>query len=508
MSKLKSYSCSKCGAVLSVDKLQGQMACPFCGNEFDYVDFHRDDLIRQADECLARGAFDAAREKFDKVLENDPADIEAYRGQVLCAGKVRSTEDMQNLRNLNRYDHDAIKKIVSSAKDKVTEEEFDYLNKLLNLFELSTIREDVKDRKEEVVGLERKHHDKELFKEDRRGCLAYIIMFFGILLIPVFCMLFVYIYFGLTNFFEDPKHIVFYFSHLSIMAAVVIIPLIFFCWLAKKNERKELEVPQSSYRLNRQIENIEELYSNTLSEVLEFETAFRKKPEEKAIKREGKPRDPGAQITTNVICAKCGGQLKLNADQELYECNSCGVSYGKYLFFGDLTANAVKAMDMGEFDEADQILSHKLKMNPKDFESLFGRFLCAGRWKRLNDIDLSDRASIARAKKLPAKLDALEKSISAEDQPHWEDIRNLASIMTEYAAKRAEYNRVNDTYNSVCNKIEKTYLMQEELEQYKARKDELFDNRAALERECSEITIRLDKAAMALTGAVGSCVFF
>ena len=38
MSGLKSYTCAKCGAVLSVDKLQGQLACPFCGNAIVFVD--------------------------------------------------------------------------------------------------------------------------------------------------------------------------------------------------------------------------------------------------------------------------------------------------------------------------------------------------------------------------------------------------------------------------------------------------------------------------------------
>ena len=76
MSDLKSYTCAECGAVLSVDKLQGQFACPFCGAEFNSVYFHRDELIKQADECLSRGAYEAAQEKYDAVLANNKAKLQ------------------------------------------------------------------------------------------------------------------------------------------------------------------------------------------------------------------------------------------------------------------------------------------------------------------------------------------------------------------------------------------------------------------------------------------------
>ena len=88
MTRLKSYTCAKCGAVLSVDKLQGQMACPFCGNEFDYVDFHREDLILQAEECLSRGAYEPAREKFSKVLESLLQCVRLIQSLRLCAGRL------------------------------------------------------------------------------------------------------------------------------------------------------------------------------------------------------------------------------------------------------------------------------------------------------------------------------------------------------------------------------------------------------------------------------------
>ena len=109
MSELKSYTCVKCGAVLSVDKPEGQMACPFCGNDFDLVDFHREDLLLQAEECLARGAYESAREKFNKLLANDSTDIVAYRGLILCAGRVQSTEELRERYKQTRFYHTCLR---------------------------------------------------------------------------------------------------------------------------------------------------------------------------------------------------------------------------------------------------------------------------------------------------------------------------------------------------------------------------------------------------------------
>ena len=60
MSTLKSYSCSKCGGILNVDRDQDVLDCPFCGARIDYIDFHSEDLLTQADYCLFRKDYKAA----------------------------------------------------------------------------------------------------------------------------------------------------------------------------------------------------------------------------------------------------------------------------------------------------------------------------------------------------------------------------------------------------------------------------------------------------------------
>jgi len=54
MANLKSYSCPKCGGVLSVDIDKYMIDCPFCGNRFSYVEFHKKDILELAENwCSA-----------------------------------------------------------------------------------------------------------------------------------------------------------------------------------------------------------------------------------------------------------------------------------------------------------------------------------------------------------------------------------------------------------------------------------------------------------------------
>lgn len=467
------------------------MACPFCGNGFDIMDFHREEIMLQAEECLARGAYEPAREKFQKVLESDPEDIKAYRGLILCACKIQSTEDLKERYDQVSSDIDAIKEIVSSAKEHVAKEDADYLDKLVSLFEIPKAYNNIEGRKTATVKLEKKRNIQEEVQDKRDGCLTPIIVLSVALLIGSVAICF--------SDLDDPFLTIRNILIALLFDGCVIGATVF---LSRKLQVKNIvRIPESSKSLSDKLGYCEAKYSEILSEVLEYEASFMEKPEEKVIPREDKKREPDTVITGSVICAKCGGMLKLNAAQELYECNSCGVSYGKYLFFGDLTSNAVKAMDMGEYDEADQIFSHKLTMDPKDFGAVLGRFLCAGRWKSLEDIDINDNMFMSHVRDLPDKLNAVGKRISEEDQPLWKDIRMLSDLLTEYSVRRHAFNRVNEKYKSVSGKLNNTFLMPEEITDYKHQENELWEQVTELEGECRETGARISEVIKVLTEA-------
>jgi DNA-directed RNA polymerase subunit RPC12/RpoP len=500
MSDLKSYTCAKCGAVLSVDKLEGQMACPFCGNEFDYVDFHRDELLLQAEECLSRGAYEPAKEKFNKVLENDPTDIVAYRGLILCAGKVQSTNDMRDRYDQVSSDLNAIYKIVASAKEHVTQEDAEYLDNLVCLFEIPKVYKNIRTRKENTVVLEKKRDLQLEVNNERDDIIARAILISIVVLMGLLVLLAASI-----NDVDIEG-----FGHIILLAPIIgIVALIVF--LYKKFSTDVVNIPDRSSSLSDKMEYVEEKHLEIFNEVLEYEAGFKNRPKKKVLKRAAKKKETeaAAEATESaIICAKCGGFLSLSSARQFYECNSCGVSYGKYLFFGDLMANAVKAMNMGEFDEADQILSHRLTADPKDFDALFGRFLCAGKWKSLKDIDINDKMFMLHVRKLKGQLDAIEKRISQEDQPLWKDIRAFSELLAEYSVRRHAFDRVHEKYQSVSGKLTNTFLMDEEIKDYKRQEGELWEQVTSLEGECDEIKVRIEEAVKVLTDAESKCVFF
>ena len=421
VSDLKSYTCAECGAVLSVDKLQGQFVCPFCGAEFNSVYFHRDELIKQADECLLRGAYDAAREKYDAVLANNKGDLDAIRGQILIAGKIHSLKDLNNSGNLLRGDLEAIMNITSSCKDSLSKEDALYVKKLAGLFAKAS---DIKTQEEKIdMALKQ---EREIRNEMRKhmpysgGALAGCGIYFALAIIMLLAAAFMR-------------------SEGGFLAgiAVFFVGIIIISLAANFKDKNKVDVveydalAESSAKLKDRLNEMEEAYNADLNFVLRYGKPV-KTGAEKPVKKEIK--NPSVADTAGaVICAKCGGILTLNAEKQLYECGYCGVSYGKVMFLGDLIQNAKKAIGSDGFDEADQILAHKLRLDPGDSEALLGRFLCAGNWKSLNNINLSDRTFYFHVARLTERLKKLENSISAEDLPDWPELKKLADLLNEYA---------------------------------------------------------------------------
>lgn len=451
MAYLKSYTCTECGAVLSVDKLQGQFACPFCGAEFNSADFHRDELIKQAEECLARGAYDAAKEKYDAVLANNGHDFDAIRGQILIAGKIHSINDLTKSENLLRADLEAVNSLVVKYKDVLSGEDAGYISKLAGLFKKAIDIRELKEKIEKTLAQERVIRNEQSKKaRSGDGCFEgcgtiftfftlYAILFLGLLIAGPMVLEYGIggVVVGGLAFF--------------LIAGIVLI-------LANKFKRPEdttevhyAALPESSGMLKDQLNKLEEEYDKDRYFVMHYGKPVRTGAKLQSAKKETVA--PAADTEGAITCAKCGGALRLSADKELYECAYCGVSYGTVLFLGDLLKNAKKSIGHDGFDEADQILAHKLKLNPKDSEALLGRFLCAGKWKTLSDIKLSDRAFYFHVSRLTERLEKFEKSISVEDQPDWPELKKLADLLKKYSVVRKEADKMDDKQKSLEGKI-------------------------------------------------------
>ena len=116
MSRLKSYSCSKCGGILNVDRDQDVLDCPFCGTRFDYVRFHSEELLAKAEQDLKCKDFDSAKEKYKTVLSKEPDNFIALRGYALCAGEISSADKLDDPVNLNKCFYNGILRVLAEEE--------------------------------------------------------------------------------------------------------------------------------------------------------------------------------------------------------------------------------------------------------------------------------------------------------------------------------------------------------------------------------------------------------
>ena len=119
MARLKSYTCSKCAGVLVFDGDQEYFDCPFCGTRFDILDFHGDEVMDQAKSLLKNKSFDAAREKYQAVLNYDPKNFEAHLGVVLCELNITSASCMEDPDSLPEYDVVKVRKAILYGLNEV-----------------------------------------------------------------------------------------------------------------------------------------------------------------------------------------------------------------------------------------------------------------------------------------------------------------------------------------------------------------------------------------------------
>ena len=137
MRELISYSCSTCGGALTVDRNHKVYDCPFCGNAYDYVQMHHDELINDVKINMSQMEFSAAKEKFYTILESRPQDFEALRGIVLCDANLKSVESLRKLGSIKRGFTDKMQSSIRDVIKRAGEAEKPYFDKILQLTALS-----------------------------------------------------------------------------------------------------------------------------------------------------------------------------------------------------------------------------------------------------------------------------------------------------------------------------------------------------------------------------------
>ena len=134
MAKLISYVCTRCGGVLNIDSDQKILDCPFCGTMVNLVEYHRKDILSQAELCLKRMEYKSAYERYKELYDKNPKSFEALLGLVLCAGKIPDKKDLVYPKKLIRHDLDKARAVLAQhAEDCSGYEYFEHLGTVLNL---------------------------------------------------------------------------------------------------------------------------------------------------------------------------------------------------------------------------------------------------------------------------------------------------------------------------------------------------------------------------------------
>ena len=454
MALLKSYTCSKCAGVLIFDSDQSYFDCPFCGTKFNVADFHGAELLSQAASCLAQNDFNAARDKYNTVLEHEPDNFEALRGLILSEAGLPSPEWLCNPTNFKKNNISSINKFIENAKARTKGAEASYFNKLSELVGMvSEIKSLEKERyvvKADASKGKFKRASSQLEIVQRARVMGSVI--FGLMILMT-------IFSGLNIFLEEgPESFIPVFIATNVEIAVYTGYMIFQTRRLNRFAEPIRETVKIGKTMDTMVSNnVAELnkrfaaeYNNLLAIQAECGKAKDEAESDSKAAEETAPAeaqdDVVADPSKTVLCAKCGAQLALNNEKRVYECNSCGVAYGISLFFGLPMEKALLAMNQGNYSDAEKRFTNILMVNPSDFEALLGRILCKGRWPKVSGIDASDELTPTAVKVIQKLVTESGEQARPEDKPYFE-------LLNEVLSKLAECSAVNYKINMAQKKL-------------------------------------------------------
>ena len=200
MRKLISYSCSTCGGALIVNRSEEVLNCPFCGNAFDLTLMHRNELLSDAAVNMQQREFNAAKDKFNSILESDPHDFEALRGRALCEGKHQSLSSLKSPDKIINSDLDGMRKAIENAKANAEGDDEAYFADFLRLSDIAEERSKIA---EDKSGYD-ENVKKEVGKHGVFSTVLNIIYCFAFLI----TVMVIFLLLGCLNLFIVPLYVI------------------------------------------------------------------------------------------------------------------------------------------------------------------------------------------------------------------------------------------------------------------------------------------------------------
>ena len=472
--KLKSYTCSKCGSVLNVETSQRILDCPFCGNTFRTVSFHRKEVLQQAANNLRRSEFQAADDKYQEILVDDPGNFDALLGRLYCAARIPSSDKLSNIRTAAEYDMRKSIRMIRDLPAYPSSDASSYFVKLDELLKKAKRYKELQTRiaklraenKAEYEKISQTTQEEEGIRETSRKTGTLIIALLG------FCI-------GGTSIGEVPQFglvllglalwifMIYKIGPLiGTLIFLAIFAVIFILFLRASNKlsrkyagrgakyREETTANHTQFlELDQEMSDLEQSYAAGYAELKKLRPSVPVGPQDP--RKIEKPEVFSDEKKT-VYCSKCGGELALDRERSLYTCKYCGVASGASLFIGNVFLKANRALSAGEFEEAELRFSHNLMMHPDDFDSLLGRILAEGRWTSLDQFTLECDSHIPpfRIKNLLARAEEAKTHAKEEDKEFFSKFEKMVITFRDAEEIFAESDEFKEDNDWVVKKYE------------------------------------------------------
>ena len=462
MSLLKSYTCSKCAGVLMFDSGQEFFECPFCGTKFDAIDFHQDEIVSQAAESLKEKAFSSAKEKYYSLLEKDPSDFEALKGLFLCEIKTPSLESLESPCIFDNVDIVSLKNYIVRLKKQLSINDAAFFNQLLQLINLSdklkTYQNSINALKSDATreNVNQSFVDKEARKVEAEHFNAFLPIGFTILVVLAF---------GLAAVIGNQIIIPIILGACIIGGIVLLINIEDGYSQKRTYESNPIHDAGEMRRyLEKQYAHYEKTYVKECEKLIGMDRAVRaRKPDTGALEE---TKEENSDVQTEhpemINCSKCAGHLYLDKERRIYECRSCGVAYGIFLFFGMPMEKALNAMNTGHYIEAYKRFENVLMVDPSDFDALLGQILCVGGWSRISDIDPSDIIDEEDLNKIKALFDDAKLRVAESDKEFFDKLEKLIFMLGKICYNNGLLDAMNRRVETL-DSISHVYFMAEQL---------------------------------------------
>ena len=448
MAELKSYSCPKCGSFLEVDRDKDVFDCPFCGNHFTAIDFHKEELLDEARLLVFEGQKSKALEKYEYLLSIDPDDFDLLYEYACVVDGIGALKD----RSINTADplnrHEKLRILLKNDPRFMQGEWADYYKKLYELVQLSNEYHEVASDHRAITRAAKNVINEKL--EKRHYGIPFIVS----------CIAIVGFFIAVISSSKQVYHysnsdirvyipLIVYFSILAFVIA-------FMAFInmqeqkefktAKKRQQKQYdELNERAEKLYAdEVEPAYEKYMKAAKELEELRPEVLKKIESKKLKLLKQMADKKPDKATSVsfvkpvpvikneVCAKCGGDLTLDNENKLYVCTHCGVSYDYSTFVGTPGSKAKREIMNGEFDLAEKRYVSILENDPGNFEANRGLVLCAGKWRGLPDLRLNNNLKNVDWVKLDERIKAAKENSSHFNHEYFLAFEQLIECARHY----------------------------------------------------------------------------